>query len=82
MSIESLSGTMSTHMKKNHRENCTAELSLDYHYVIMFHSCHNIGSQKIRDDRYHLVLPFVDKDTAEENCPRSFVLCARSWSRI
>lgn len=45
MSIKRPSGMISTLMEENHRDNCTAEFILDCHYVIMFYSCHNIGSQ-------------------------------------
>lgn len=61
-------------MEENHTENHPAGLILDFPYVTMFHSCHNKGSQKVRDGIDHLVLSSVDKDAGEMTCPRLFVL--------
>lgn len=61
-------------MEENHTENHPAGLILDSPYVTMFHSCHNKGSQKVREGRDHLVLPSVDKDAGEMTCPRLLVL--------
>lgn len=57
----------------NHRENCTAKMSLDRYHVTMFHSCHNTGSQKCGEGGGHLVLPGREGHR-QETCPRSFGL--------
>lgn len=51
LSTERLSGMMSTPMEDNHTENHTVELRVDHHYVVVFHSCHNMATMKVINGR-------------------------------